>query len=321
MKKNSIIDELSFLDIFQNVSMETVQNLLEGCEFIDVPIGKRLIRAGEKNSTLYLLVEGELSIHLENAGNEQLFTLEAGDTVGEMSILDGGKTSADVTAKENSRLFVIPEEQFWCLIDVSHEFAKNLLTEFSQRLRENNSIIRTNIQLKDRYERETKIDPLTNLNNRRWLDENLPKLLNRFNRDGKPLSLIMIDIDHFKLVNDNNGHLIGDEVLALVAKEITDSLRPTDFGCRFGGEEFLAILPDSDLEGSAIAAERLRVSVEKAFNRLHKEKELPLITISSGVATSYEHISTKELIENADKALYEAKDSGRNKVVKSKSNI
>jgi diguanylate cyclase (GGDEF)-like protein len=313
MEKLDMVVELSFLDIFKNVSMESITSLLDGCHYKKFSAGETVIDSGETSSVLYLLVDGELIVKVENV---QTAILTAGQTVRELSVLDGGVNSVNVVAKSESRLFIIPNEQLWCLIDVSHEFSKNLFMEFSKRLQNNNSSIGENSQLQQRFEREEKIDALTSLRNRRWLDVSLPKLINRLDFDKKNLSAIMINIDNFKSVNEEYGHLIGDEVISLVASEITNSLRPTDFGCRYGGVEFVAILPDSNSEGSHIAAERLRESVENLFKKLHKEISMPEITISLGVATSFEDITAHSLIHSADEALSFAKVAGRNTVVR-----
>ena len=150
------------------------------------------------------------------------------------------------------------------------------------------------------------IDALTGIFNRRVLYERLDYEMKRTGRTNKPLSVIIMDIDHFKQVNDQNGHLVGDQVLIQVAKLIRQSVRKTDIIGRYGGEEFMIILPDcSAAEGSKVA-EKIRLAIQNAaFDAGLK------VSISGGVA-EYTNQAIEKLVEDADNNLYEAKRNGRN---------
>lgn len=158
-------------------------------------------------------------------------------------------------------------------------------------------------------------DPLTRLLNRRALHERLAAEVQRADRYGAVLTLMLIDVDHFKQVNDTHGHLVGDAVLAQLAGVIQASLRTVDVAARYGGEEFIVILPETPLDGGVIIAERLRERMAgHEFFGLHG---LPLqLTVSVGVAVYPGHDvhSTDALIARADAALYRAKADGRNAV-------
>jgi len=157
-------------------------------------------------------------------------------------------------------------------------------------------------------------DTLTDLYNRRYFDEILRHEYLRAKRYNLPLSLIMIDIDYFKSINDTFGHLTGDKVLRELASLIKNSVRRVDVVSRFGGEEFSIILPNTPLEKASKMAERLRKIVEKHPILINKNKKIN-ITISAGISSLREDTSSeKELLEEADKALLKAKMSGRNKV-------
>jgi len=157
-------------------------------------------------------------------------------------------------------------------------------------------------------------DPLTGLYNRRYFDEIFHYEYIRAKRYNFPLSFIMIDIDHFKLINDTFGHLIGDKVLQEVARLIKGSIRQADIGVRFGGEEFAIILPNTSLDKAIEIAERLRRRIEDHEISLNKEKKLS-ITVSEGVSSLREDtLSEEQIIEEADKALLKAKMAGRNRI-------
>jgi two-component system cell cycle response regulator len=159
------------------------------------------------------------------------------------------------------------------------------------------------------------VDPLTGAFNRRYLDAHLPRFLRHAAEIRKSLSVQMIDIDHFKKVNDTYGHAAGDAVLREVARRLANAVRPSDFFVRMGGEEFAAIMPETGpLNGQKIA-ERLRLSVCKTPVTLPDGKELP-VTISVGMADTRPDVEgdPNKVFERADAALYRAKQGGRNRV-------
>ena len=149
-------------------------------------------------------------------------------------------------------------------------------------------------------------DGLTGIYNRRFLSIHLKDEFDRFRRYQKSLSLIMFDLDHFKIVNDTYGHLFGDYVLQAVTALVGNLIRNTDVLARYGGEEFCCVLPETDLDKAALTAERCRRTVSK--NLFHSQGITARITISIGVAQMEDDITSPEkLIERADQALYEAK--------------
>jgi diguanylate cyclase (GGDEF)-like protein len=169
-----------------------------------------------------------------------------------------------------------------------------------------------NLDLRERLENQALRDTLTNLYNRRYLEEASERELSRAERLGAPLSVLAIDIDHFKRFNDQHGHAAGDEVLKHVAAHLQDGSRSTDLVCRLGGEELLIVLPDTDTEGAVEIAEKLRGEVGHLRIRW-QNGELPPVTISIGVASYPAHARKFGVLQNlADEALYRAKQDGRN---------
>lgn len=160
-------------------------------------------------------------------------------------------------------------------------------------------------------------DSLTGVFNRRYVSAHLPRLLERAVDSNKPVSVLMFDIDHFKVVNDTYGHDVGDEVLKEVANRASRNLRTFDLVARMGGEEFLVILPDTDSEAAALVAERLRERIGDQPFKVGHEVGALTVTVSIGYTIGGAPGDLAEvLIKRADDALYQAKRTGRNRVVR-----
>ena len=166
--------------------------------------------------------------------------------------------------------------------------------------------------MEDRLTHNAMMDVLTGLSNRRALAEHLQREWARMQRGGQVLSLIMIDLDHFKDVNDQHGHSAGDRMLKEVAGALAGQCRQTDIPCRYGGEEFAVLVSNAPCGVAALLAERCRQAVGTI--RVHEDGSDVGITASFGVADTSDAESIEDLIEMADRALYEAKQDGRNTV-------
>lgn len=173
-------------------------------------------------------------------------------------------------------------------------------------------------QLKDQleqYRKEAIKDPLTRIDNRRGFEQKLQSAINKAYEDGTSLCLIIADIDHFKIINDTHGHLVGDNVLRMVAATMKESVKGRDSVARIGGEEFAIILPDTPLEGATKLADDMRISFEKYDLKKKKTGEsLGKITLSFGVTEYKRGEVTDDFVNRADKALYQSKNTGRNRI-------
>jgi two-component system cell cycle response regulator len=155
------------------------------------------------------------------------------------------------------------------------------------------------------------IDQLTGLYNRRYMSSQLDALIGRAAKNNKPVSALVVDIDHFKKINDNFGHTIGDEVLREFAVRLASNVRAVDLACRYGGEEFVVLMPDTELEDAHRIAERLRRHVAGSPFRVAGGAELLTVTISVGVAsTAGDGGQVQTLLKRADEAVYAAKAGG-----------
>lgn len=200
-----------------------------------------------------------------------------------------------------------------------------ILSDITQRKKVEFDLKDSNIQLQDRLTRIAVLqeslqeqavrDPLTNLFNRRYLEETLSREINRAQRAGLPVSVIMMDIDHFKTVNDRYGHITGDQVLQALAQLISTNSRGEDIACRFGGEEFLLILPGSTIDCAVKRADEWRQKFSEM--KIDTPHGTASATLSVGVVVFPGHGETAEdLIHTADQAMYKAKENGGNQVFK-----
>jgi diguanylate cyclase (GGDEF)-like protein len=182
------------------------------------------------------------------------------------------------------------------------------------RVAENTGLAMANARLMNTMEGQAMSDPLTGLHNLRFFDPYLEQELEAARRDQQPLSVIMIDIDHFKNFNDTHGHPAGDEALRAFARVVGASIRSSDVAARYGGEEFIVALRHVDADEAVVVAEKLRAAVEQLVVDLGPGR-YARITASFGVATTSAAIQDqKSLVSLADAALYRAKERGRNRV-------
>jgi len=156
------------------------------------------------------------------------------------------------------------------------------------------------------------LDPLTELANRRYIELNIQTKLDEMRRYGRPFGILFMDIDHFKKVNDLHGHDIGDKVLIMVSNTFIKNVRASDIVGRWGGEEFLAIIPNINEEQLLFTANKLRVLVEQSGFSL--DSGIVQVTVSIGATLAQPKDTTETLLERADKLLYYSKATGRNRV-------
>ncbi|MCB9594173.1 MAG: GGDEF domain-containing protein [Sandaracinaceae bacterium] len=301
--------------MLEGVGLTARRELLAAAVHRELQPHDLLIEQGVRHAKMFLVLSGELGVHLESPESDPVALIGAGETVGELSVLDGSEASAYVVAKTPATLLEIGEDDFWGLTNVSHAFALNLLLALASRLRANNAQVSKNVEKRRMYERAAMFDGLTGIHNRRWLDETLHRMVERNARGGGHLSVSLIDIDHFKSFNDTYGHAAGDHVLTVVATTLAANLRPTDLVARFGGEEFVIIFPDTEIKLAQIAAERVREAVAAEKLSMPDGTALPCVTISMGVAELEGGESVPDLLKTADLAMYRAKQAGRNRVM------
>ncbi|HEY6240087.1 MAG TPA: cyclic nucleotide-binding domain-containing protein, partial [Burkholderiales bacterium] len=190
------------IQALQGTGDEILDALVPRARLLQLEAGQCLLRRGEPNLRVYVVISGLLRVELDD-GSSPLAYINRGETVGELSLLAGSPTTATVAAEEPTQLLVLDEETFWWLAESSHEFSVGLLIRLAKRMRSNNDAVQANIALRRQFEQAALSDPLTGFRNRRWLDQTLPRIIQRHLHASEPLCVAIMDIDHFKHVNDS----------------------------------------------------------------------------------------------------------------------
>lgn len=302
---------LAELPLFHGESPDALEWLQDVVELRELPAGEILLRPGQLNDKLYILLRGAL----RREGRSMSDIIQPGECVGELSMLDEKPTGNCVRATESSIVLAIGREAFWRLVSTSHTVSRNLLYRLSSRLRSDMDVLNESLLVQRQLEQKALIDPLTGLFNRFWLEQMADRLVERAQLAGTTLALILMDVDHFKHYNDSHGHMAGDAALRVLGATLKRSLRAEDFAVRYGGEEFVLLLQHAGAGEVAGAAERLRQAVAGAPVDGLNGEPLPSVTASFGMAMLEPGQTFTMLLAQADEALYRAKGQGRNQVV------
>ena len=309
--KRSLLDSL---ELFRGVLPDDVNELLQRCERRDLAEGELLLSPGAKNEHVFIVLSGSLSVHVGSVDTPVLATMDVGACVGEMSIIEDRDPSAFVIGAEESHLLLIHQTILWEMVDASHEFAKNLLVVLSERVRSHNRVIADSFGEMKKFEKHATTDALTGLANRHTLQETFPIEIQRCVEKGKPVAMVMIDVDNFKQFNDMFGHIAGDRALSAVSKILRSQFRPRDILVRYGGDEFAVLLPGASKEQAMVVGERARMAVSGSTGDGSDSLIQIPVKISMGVAELDPRGSLDTLTRDADAALYRAKNAGRDVV-------
>ena len=271
-----------------------------------------MLTADTDNTTLFLVASGSVAVQFAH-GTRPHLRVGPGECVGELSVIDESRVSADVVALEHTVVLGVNRSYVLDLIETSGQAARNLLRILAARVRHDNIALSESERLQLELEQIALVDVTTGLKNRRGMETAFVRQLYRTLRAHLPVTLLMIDLDAFKQVNDRRGHLVGDAVLRRTAQQLAAALRPQDLLARYGGDEFAVLLPSVDEEQALTVAERIR-EIVAATALTPADEGLAAVTVSIGLATARNPVSLAALVEAADRALYRAKSGGKNRV-------
>ena len=300
--------------LFRQVDFSRIEETLASCVRHQLMPGDALIEAGARNNTFYLVLSGELRVYAGGRDTPANAILEAGDCVGEMSLLDGERSSALVLAAAPTELLAIPHELMWKMLDTWPLIARNLLAIMSGRLRRNNLTLVTTQNHSLEFAQASSVDGLTGLHNQDWIGTAFMRLIRRCRQDRVPVCLVLADIDLLASINERNGYLTGDNVVKRIARCLAESVRPQDLIGRVGGDEFAILLPNTPLAEAECVAARLCATVVAAGICVPPSHE-PM-TISCGITPIRVDDDLVSARTRAEQARNQAKTDGRNRVVR-----
>ena len=298
---------LARVPLFKALEAQDLTRLAAASRVETFSPGEAIVEVGEPGRSLYLVTEGHVQVLYPVRTEEvELARMGPGEFFGEMALLNEKPRSATVRSVGEVSAIVLDKTQFHALVLDRPRVALALIEALSVRIRQADEQISG---LSDQAVR----DPLTGLLNRRAFTERIAQEIDRTRRYERSFSLIMMDLDHFKAINDTLGHDVGDEVLSWVGRILTEHTRVADTPFRIGGEEFAVLCPATSTELAQALAQRLVDLVGEAKppggHELH-------VTISAAYATCPEHGEATEVLYNvADQALLMAKREGRNRVM------
>ncbi|BCX89148.1 hypothetical protein MIN45_P1518 [Methylomarinovum tepidoasis] len=299
---------LQFFDrLLTRPSLEDLKTLQQGVRELQRMINARATGqpATAARSTSQALVIGDIDdrlAHLER--NNARFTLPLQQLLHQLEELEGSRPTGEIRAALEQHIHLLLEGQ---------QQLDRQLAELRQQLAQARL---ENRQLDEELQRARSLsltDELTGLPNRRAFLQRLEGELARIQRHPVPLTLAIIDLDHFKQINDRYGHTLGDEVLCTYAEHVFSGFRRQDYVARYGGEEFIVLLPNTDTAGAVKALEKIREAV-KGHSLKAESETFPLPSFSAGVVSYREGEAPKDFIERADRALYQAKQAGRDRI-------
>ena len=303
-------EELAGLRLFADADLETVAEMLANCPMHILRQDETLLVPGTTNNHLYLLLHGRLRVHLDSADAAPVRLIEAGEAVGEISLIDEKPTSAYVVADTAATVLALDQPTFWSLVNASHAVARNMLLMVVERMRANNTLAAAGLRANG-YRHRANVDDLTGLRNARALIDLLRRQMLRSSMNNQSLALLTVDIDNFKGFNAEFGCAAGDQALQAVGQSLQDNLRPTDIVARIDGEKFAIILPECDANGAEIVAGRLRDAVAETVIVMSDESILPPVTISIGIAEIGGCATAEEMLQASKQSLARVK-GGRN---------
>ncbi|WP_168203425.1 diguanylate cyclase [Oceanispirochaeta crateris] len=312
---------LQSIKILSKLSPKDLQNLYSHMNEETFLEGQPLFNEGDKGEVMYIVLAGSVSILVNTPSGDpiEIAEIKEGNFLGEMSIFDSSERSATCTPKSDTRVLSLKSTDFYDFIKTNPKagisIMHRMLHTVTLRLKHTGAFISDMVTWGEQARVRAITDDFTGLYNRRFLDEAIEERLNEAGASGQPLCLVMIDLDHFGTLNNLYGQETGDEVLLEVITIFRKLFRKEDILSRYGGDEFTFLLPGTKGEEALKICKALNEELRTIETLREKEGNLKTVTASIGIACYPDHgQNAEDLKEHADKALYRAKEAGRDTV-------
>jgi len=316
------VEFLKHVELFSLLNDSEIESIIDFLRIIHVEESEPLFRQGDEGHELFIVRTGSIrvSIALHDGREKDITQFSPGDFFGEMSIFENAPRSATCYAVEPSSLYALRGRDFYRLMEDSPSLATKIMFRMSnittRRLRSTGEFLTDMVVWGKEARKRAITDELTGVYNRHFLDDALENQLHRAREGGGPLSVVMVDLDHFRSINDEYGHEVGDNLLLQAVQVFKKHLRDGDILARYGGDEFTIIMPRTGSEKARLIAQMVREDMERLKSLQHLGGGVNRVTTSQGIAAFPAHAKDLDaLMKRADEALYMAKERGRNRVV------
>lgn len=286
--------------------------LLRNCPVLLVANGDVLLAAGESCDAVYMVLSGRFRMQ-DPSGAVADILIDAGDTLGELSLVQNAVISSTVSAIEPSRVVVIERKVAWALVGASHQIARNWLALLASRTRVS-GVIAGSEELKTTHGGHATLDEVTGLHNRRWLESMLPRQMTRSVTNNESLTLCLVEIDNFDEYTRRLGPNVGEHACHAVAQQLVENIRPTDLIAAYGSAQFAIVLPNADAEGACEVGERLRRAVSELTVGASENNGSSPLTISVGISPCQPESDLRSFLASGEAALKMVRISGGNRV-------
>ncbi|HUX49241.1 MAG TPA: GGDEF domain-containing protein [Spirochaetia bacterium] len=313
---------LKRVDIFSSLDAGELKRLAQSFRIMESSAGTQLFAEGNEGNEMYLVYSGRVvtTVSLPDGKTLELATFGTGDFFGEMSIFEQAPRSATCTTRDPSCLLALHEQEFFRFLTQYPQSAIKIMYRMlnitAGRLMNTGQFLSDMVQWGESARKRAITDEMTGLYNRRFLDDSIEAQFQRAKAEGRPLTVIMVDLDRFREINEAYGIAAGDDVILAVAPVFKEHMKPTDILARYGGDEFTFVCPDTNTEEALERARAICEHVHSLPVLSGRGGKITRVTTSQGLASFPRHASDlKTLKERADQALYQAKEEGRDRVV------
>lgn len=315
------IDFLKDVEIFSMLESDELEQIVDYFDLVEIDEGKKLFKQGDKGNELYIVKSGTIatSIALPDDGEKEIATFNEGSFFGEMSIFEDAPRSATCFSKEKSVLLGLEKNEFFEIIDrypgTAIKMMYRMLNVTTGRLRDTGEFLSDMVHWGETASKRAITDEFTGAYNRRFLDDAIVKQVEVAKMNKTDLSLVMVDLDYFRIINDNYGHDVGDQLILEIVKIFNKHLRETDMLARYGGDEFTVLMPETSIEEARNVVENVRKEINELDTLESLDGPVNKVSTSQGVSSLPEFADSLESLKKmADDSLYKAKEGGRNRV-------
>lgn len=302
-------EQLSNLGLFQGGNLLSFRSLLNQVPIFDLAQGEVLTEAGKPVPACYMLIQGRMQLWQGAPAEDGTPDRELlpGDCCGELAMVSRAESPHTIVAAERSVVMALDEDNIMHLITSSHTVARNFLFLLMDGLKRASRSASTASTTHDKAERVTHVDELTGLHNARWLTEMLDRQILRSATAQSPLSVLMFDLDQFMNFQEDFGKPAADQALYTLGQLVMQNARPTDMYARYKEDKFVVVLPETDLDGARIVAERMKKLVAETQIAIPGECMLPPMSVSVGMLQLGAFVSAEKMLEEVQEAVARAK--------------